>query len=190
MSAASLCLSINPLPESDSLQAYQLGESSGRNGCSFVGCAWRYEEGAAAGVYSIQYLIKSRFINLLSSWCSYVFLYLYRRQCSHAFMTAATLLHFYCWLLFLIPEEKCLIAYAVLMFYSYAFKLFQKHIHLFIFPFPFSSLQFLLHIFSLASCFNFHPVYISFLIFHLSSLIFLAYIKRMPSLKLWKSLEN
>ena len=57
MSAASLCLSINPLPESDSLQAYQLGESSGRNGCSFVGCAWRYEEGAAAGVYSIQYTV-------------------------------------------------------------------------------------------------------------------------------------
>lgn len=32
-------------------------------------------------------------------------------------------------------------------------------------PSPFSSLQFLLYIFTLASCFNFHPVYISFLSF-------------------------
>lgn len=81
---------VESLPESDSLQAYQLGESSGRNGCSFVYCVWRYEGGAAAGIYSIQY--NSRFLNLLSSWCSYIFLYFYRRQCSHAFMTAATLL--------------------------------------------------------------------------------------------------
>ena len=75
------------------------------------------------------------------------------------------------------------------MLYSYSFKLFQKHIHLFIYPFmgiyiyaccsilfsAISSMSSSLH-FSLISLTYYHS--------------FLAFIIRMPSLKFWKSLGN